>query len=298
MDGRSDWPCGGGGGGSPSHKLHQTATLDRLDHPGRRLDEPAWQAAAPSSDFLRLELFKKDAPPAKTTVKLLYDDDAVYFGIYCAEPSMSRIATGRNTDAFSAGCVEVFLAPDGRSPNFYQFVVGINNVRWDRYWGEKGHIFRDHNGLWTSAVFRGSDFWTAEIRIPLSDFRFTPAGSFSKTWLVNVTRERCPEWELTTCAPLKKSFFMEPDGFLRVNGLPLKPRAVDLAVTKADVVLMAKTDQGYEGAVNVEIACGDRAAYGDYTIAVLADESNLGARRSRSRSRSAPSRLTAFRLPN
>src|SRR5690606_20722502 len=59
------------------HATARGAAAVRIDG---KLDEPAWAAARPAGDFFRR--WPSDGWPAQpTTFKVLYDDEAVYFGI-------------------------------------------------------------------------------------------------------------------------------------------------------------------------------------------------------------------------
>src|SRR5437016_1914535 len=45
-----------------------------------RLDEPAWAAATPVTQFTQQKPVEGAAPTEKTEVRFLYDDDAIYIG--------------------------------------------------------------------------------------------------------------------------------------------------------------------------------------------------------------------------
>ena len=47
------------------------------------LDEPEWQRAEPVSDFTQQEPFIGEPVSERTEVRLLYDDDNLYVGVYC-----------------------------------------------------------------------------------------------------------------------------------------------------------------------------------------------------------------------
>src|SRR5689334_5527353 len=47
------------------------------------LDEEAWLAAEPATDFIQAEPHEGQAATERTTVRLLYDRDALYVGVRC-----------------------------------------------------------------------------------------------------------------------------------------------------------------------------------------------------------------------
>src|SRR5438132_274517 len=72
---------------------HLTATRTSASiHVDGRLDEPAWQSARPSS-ALTQKFPSEGKPPAEpTTIRVLYDDDALYVGIDCEQRTAKIVA--------------------------------------------------------------------------------------------------------------------------------------------------------------------------------------------------------------
>ena len=65
-----------------------------------RLDEPAWQEAPVTQGFVQNEPREGEPATFDTEVRVLYDDDAIYFGIVAADPELGifRVwSQGRNT---------------------------------------------------------------------------------------------------------------------------------------------------------------------------------------------------------
>ena len=48
-----------------------------------RLDEPAWNLVQPASDFIQQDPVMGAPATERTEVRLLYDDDNLYIGVYC-----------------------------------------------------------------------------------------------------------------------------------------------------------------------------------------------------------------------
>src|SRR5687767_5396482 len=55
------------------------------------LDEPAWSAAPLASHFIQNDPREGDPATFDTEVRILYDDDAHYFGVFASDDDPSRI---------------------------------------------------------------------------------------------------------------------------------------------------------------------------------------------------------------
>jgi len=235
-------------------------------HIDGKLDEPAWKNALVSTPFVYLETAKLDHAPAATEVRLLTDDNAVYVGIRCEEPLRAQLQDAlipRDGAVWGQDCVEVFLSPTGQKTAFYHFMVGASGTQFDNYMVENGRLEGSpYSAIWQSAVYKGADYWSAEIRIPLSAFPFTNSSQFSSTWLVNVTRERKPVAELTSWAPVYQAF-NDPQKYFQVSGMPRKPAALDLQIVSGTPVVEAVNGVGGSGAITLQTNASTAAA-GDY----------------------------------
>lgn len=244
-----------------------------------KLDEATWKDALVMSDFKWLKTTAQKWEPAQTEARMVWDNDAVYFGVRCDEPKMAALAVSpreRDGMIFADDCIEIFLSPTGQTPTFYQFAVSAANIQADTYWIEGGRIIgQEFNAIWDSAIYKGADFWSAEVRIPLSAFYFTPASAFSETWLVNITRERQPVAELTSWAPVEQRF-AEPENYRSVSGLPRKPANLDLRVTGVQPIvaqLDGKSGAG-QGVLQLGLSAGTGAA-GKYLARVEDDKGKV-----------------------
>ena len=47
------------------------------------LDEPAWTLVEPATDFVQTNPVQGEPATERTEVRLLYDDDNLYVGVYC-----------------------------------------------------------------------------------------------------------------------------------------------------------------------------------------------------------------------
>jgi hypothetical protein len=163
----------------------------------------------------------------------LYDEENLYFGITCSEPLMNQLSDAPlepNGPVSERDCVEIFLDPEGKGFAYYQFMASAGNSQRSSYFIEGGSTtIGDYGSRWESAIYKGKDFWSAEVKIPLCSLYQTASSRFSDVWGMNVARERKPGGaELLTWSPTKLRGFHDPTAFNKVRGLPGKSARFDL----------------------------------------------------------------------
>jgi hypothetical protein len=145
------------------------------------LDEAAWQKAPAATDFI--QNFPNYGIPAlaKTEVRILYDNSAIYIGAYLYDqPNLiEKQLTARdeelqkNVDYFS-----VFLDTYNDKQNGFQFLVTSMNVQTDARLGpglgDDQYNFGDKtwDAVWESKVSMKPDGWIVEMKIPYLSLRF------------------------------------------------------------------------------------------------------------------------------
>jgi hypothetical protein len=161
--------------------LEQVAVATRTPRPPKidgNLSDPVWAHAVPFSDFTQQDPNEGEKPSQKTEVRILYDDQAIYFGIRCFDTDPTTIvatSTRRDRDAFSdAIWLDLDTRGDGRSA--WHFEVSAAGVQRDGIrTGDdpnNGGINWDWDATWDSAVHRDTAGWTAELEIPLGELRY------------------------------------------------------------------------------------------------------------------------------
>ncbi|HMA53177.1 MAG TPA: carbohydrate binding family 9 domain-containing protein, partial [Acidobacteriota bacterium] len=113
------------------------ATALKIDEPIRVdgvLDEAAWGRAAAFSDFIQFEPERGAAATVRTSVRILYDGTAIYFGFENADPEMDQIAAGiskRDSDLEEDDSVGVFLDTYGDRRACYYFMTNLLGTQSD-----------------------------------------------------------------------------------------------------------------------------------------------------------------------
>jgi hypothetical protein len=178
------------------------AAAERTDAPpvvDGRLDDPAW-TLAPASRAFTMKLPREGGPAAEdTTVRVLYDDAAVYIGVACvqrAAPIVARLT--RRDRLVEADWVSVSLDTrrDGRTA--FELTVNAAGVLADGLHFNDTDFTSDWDENWDARVARTADGWSAEIVVPLRVLRFAAlpvqAWGFEVRRYVSA-RQELDEWQ-------------------------------------------------------------------------------------------------------
>jgi hypothetical protein len=170
------------------------------------LDDRAWQAAMPLSNFRQAEPFEGQAASQDTDVRVLYDDTAIYVGVVLHDTDPSEIITTDTRRDSSLGDQDSFqIIFDTFRDRQNGFVFGTNakGIQYDGQVRNQGGTSTSWDGSWdvkTAAIDNG---WTAEFRIPLRTLRYGPA---PQTWGVNFYRNIQRHRERAYWAPLARIY--------------------------------------------------------------------------------------------
>jgi hypothetical protein len=137
------------------------------------LDDAAWKAATASDAFTQQYPFDRQPPSEHTTLRVLYDADAIYIGFDCDQvrtPIVERL-TRRDRDSESEW---VWVQIDSRNDrkNAFIFAVNISGVLADGQILNQSVTSFEWDENWEAKTARTSHGWSAEIRIPLRVLRF------------------------------------------------------------------------------------------------------------------------------
>ncbi len=114
---------------NPKHYLaYQSDVPLKIDG---TLDEPIWQKAEWTDDFVDIEGDLKPIPRFRTRVKMLWDKDYFYFAAELEEPDIWATLTERDAVIFYDNDFEIFIDPDGDTHEYYEFEMNAFNTVWD-----------------------------------------------------------------------------------------------------------------------------------------------------------------------
>ena len=137
-------------------------------------------------------LARLDPAEADTEVYLLYDEDAIYVGARMLDDdpqSTFRQLTRRDFTGRVADYFEVSIDSNLDRRSAYTFRVSAAGVQEDRYTYDDTNSDGGWDAVWESGAALTDEGWTAELRIPLSQLRYTPSAR-PQTWGINFARRR------------------------------------------------------------------------------------------------------------
>ena len=155
------------------------------------LDEQAWTDAPVARDFIQNDPREGQPATFDTDVRVIYDDDAIYFGVFAKDAEPRRIVVNDlkkdyNTDSSDGFRIILDTFHDER--NAYQFATNPAGAKWDAQMTNEG---RENNanwdGIWDVKTRITELGWYAEFRIPFRTLKFTSAEM--QTWGINFERK-------------------------------------------------------------------------------------------------------------
>ena len=157
------------------------ARLTKLPGPRR-----PWRSTSCRSD-------PREGQPATfdTEVRVLYDDDSLYFGVFAKDEEPSRIIVNDlkkdyNTEGSDGFRIILDTFHDER--NGYQFATNPAGAKWDAQMSNEGRETNANwDGIWEVATRITETGWIAEIRIPFRTLKFNSAEA--QTWGMNFERK-------------------------------------------------------------------------------------------------------------
>lgn len=195
------------------------------------LDEAPWSQAPVLSDFIQFQPERGAGASVRTSVRILYDGKAVYFGFENVDPEPDKIAariTKRDAELEEDDAVAVFLDTYADRRACYYFMTNLLGTQSDGRITDNGVTeTATWDGVWRSAARKTETGWTAEIAIDLASLKYRPG--LSRVWglgLLRIFPRRLERdcWQGLVDAPAKVSQF----GLLA--GLDLAPAPKRLQV--------------------------------------------------------------------
>jgi hypothetical protein len=158
-------------------------------------DDAIWQQAPVATDFMQYAPSYGAPVSAKSSVKILYDNEAIYIAAYLYDdPQLIRkqITARDGEQQQDVDYFSVFFDTYNDQQNGFQFLVTTANVQTDakltvtatasfNQYGDK-----TWDAVWESKVQIKSDGWTVEMRIPYISLRFSKKDI--QTWGIQFLR--------------------------------------------------------------------------------------------------------------
>ncbi|MFA5814485.1 MAG: DUF5916 domain-containing protein [Bacteroidales bacterium] len=260
-----------------AHSLNEKKQLGAVRSTGKItidgvLNEPMWQSANAARGFVTYSPTIGLPETQRTEVRVVYDNNAVYFGVYLydtAPDSIMRELTKR--DQVSDGNVDRFkisLNPYNDGQNLFQFEVSAANVQGDSKLSSSSsggddmyhHGDPSWNTVWYSKVNITRDGWVLEVEIPFAAIRFPKQDV--QVWGINFQRTVRRTRETTTWNPVDRNFGEESQVGELVGIQSVKsPIRLELYPFAAGYYQFSPEGKGFSYAAGMDLKYGINDAY-------------------------------------
>jgi hypothetical protein len=167
-----------------------------------RLDDAAWRLAPPTSAFTQ-KAPREGAPPTeRTTVRVVYDAEALWVGIDCQQQSAPIVArlTRRDREV-EADWVSVAIDSRRDGKSAFVFEVNAGGALLDAVRYNDTDFSADWDENWDARVRAHAGGWSAEFRIPFRILRYEARPE--QSWGFEVrryisTKQETDEWALVS----------------------------------------------------------------------------------------------------
>lgn len=153
------------------------------------LDEASWASATLIDDFHQVEPIEYSEPTEPMTVRIYYDNDALYIGARMLDSRIDSINANvlrQGAQFWGDDYFSVVIAPFNDKRNGYRFQLNPNGIRMEMLFYDISGQDWDWNGIWRGAASIDDEGWTAEIAIPFKTVSFNPRND---TWGINFQRD-------------------------------------------------------------------------------------------------------------
>jgi hypothetical protein len=246
----------------PAHRIERAPIkMDGL------LNERDWIAAPAATGFTQFEPDRGGEPAEETVLKVIYDDDAIYFGIACCRSNGTPVTSSlaRRDNIVGSDLIRLYLSPYHDMVTGYHFRINPDGVKEDYY--NYGDLFHDvsWDAVWDAETSTDPDGWYAEIRIPFSSIRYRPAESM--TWGLNLFQHIYSRGQRTAWS----NWTREQQGFMSRSGtvtgiegirpprqMEITPYVVGSVADGAALSARGSQDQdwGHFGNLGADLKCG------------------------------------------
>ncbi|MFQ6047141.1 MAG: DUF5916 domain-containing protein, partial [Gemmatimonadales bacterium] len=207
---------------APAAAIAQAARREGRVAIDGRVEEPSWERALPVRLAVQGEPVEGAPAEYPTEARVLYDDEAIYVSAIMHDPEARGIADQlvRRDDRGQYDYFEFSLDPNNDRRTGYRFRVSAAGVQRDVYLYDDVREDENWDAVWESAVQRGGDSWSVELRIPLSQIRYD-ASDDVQSWGVNFSRRRLANNEVTYLALESRVRHGKVSAFGKLEGLRL-----------------------------------------------------------------------------
>ncbi|MBC2838737.1 DUF5916 domain-containing protein [Robiginitalea sp. SC105] len=152
------------------------------------LDEAVWERVSWDGDFIEQRPDENTPPAQQTRFKILYDAKNLYVAIRAFDTEPEKIVKRLSRrDGFDGDWVGIFIDSYNDKRTAFGFIVSAAGVKGDVFESNNGNNEDDTwNPIWYVRTSTDTEGWSAEMRIPLSQLKFSDAPE--QVWGLQVMR--------------------------------------------------------------------------------------------------------------
>ncbi|MEQ8362017.1 MAG: DUF5916 domain-containing protein [Cyclobacteriaceae bacterium] len=152
------------------------------------IEEEAWQQVEWSGNYVEWSPEENTEPTEQTKLKILYDDKYLYVAFRCYDSDPSGVVRRLSRrDGFDGDWVEINIDSFHDLRTAFSFTISASGVRGEEFITNNGNSWDNTwNPIWMAKTNIDNEGWTAEIKIPLSQLRFSK--DQNKVWGIQSTR--------------------------------------------------------------------------------------------------------------
>lgn len=165
------------GAGARPRPIAEAVRIDPSEAPAIDADlaDPAWAKATLITDFLQSDPVEGDPPTERTELRILYDENNIYFGIYAFDSDPSGIvlrSMARDGPLYTGDNITVKIDPGLTRRNAYSFQIGPSGGRSDALLLNNSQDLAEWDTIWSSETRIVDDGWIAEMAIPIQSLSY------------------------------------------------------------------------------------------------------------------------------
>ncbi len=177
-------------------------------------DDPIWESVDWGGDFTQYKPDTGKPPSQATAFKILYDDKNLYVAFKCYDTEPGKIDRRMSRrDGFEGDRIEINIDSYFDHVTAFSFTVSASGVLGDEAITNNGDNWDESwDPIWLAKTAIDEEGWTAEIRIPLSQLRFS--NKDKQVWGFQIMRYILRKEERSLWQPYPAS----PSGWVHLFG--------------------------------------------------------------------------------
>lgn len=155
------------------------------------LHDVLWQTPMSIEDFTQFYPEEGNAPTERTSVRILFDDKAIYVGVICYDSDPRGIVSQLTRRDRSSEADRFTVQIDSYHDHQTAFVFSVNvaGVQSDGFLSQDGNAYDlSYDAVWRVRTARHREGWSAEFEIPYNAIRFSPQENNEYQWGINFRR--------------------------------------------------------------------------------------------------------------